>query len=208
MTDWIILRTSAGSTLRLVETLTDAGFEAWTPVEVREVLKGKNRAPTEQAMPILPEYVFARAEHLTELLAAAHSSGLPYRVWDRDLRRIVLRSYPKFSVFRLHDQVRPQPDRQLASLRQLEAELQVVTAKRRENARRKGPVPRFTAGEIVRTDGAGYEGLDLTVVESNEGKLVTVAREDWMWTVEISAWKLRRTDVPQASPEQAAALAA
>lgn len=200
MTDWCILRCASSQTLNLAASLSEAGFEVWTPREIREKRMGKKREIIEQEMPILPEWVFASMEDLTDLLNLSHSSGLPYRVWDKRLRRIVLRDHPRFQVFRMHGTVRPQADNVLAPLRELEAALSAALLRRRERARCKGPAPRFEAGQIVRVDG-GFEGLNLKVAEANQGKVVKLTHPDWMWTVEISAWRLSDIQLSQAPPE-------
>lgn len=207
MGDWIILRCAGSSTLQLARSLAEAGFEAWTPVEVRSKLVGRKRERIEQAIPILPNYVFAPADRLADLLALARSPSQTHQVWDSQARRMVTKGHPWFEVFRLHGKVRPQTERDLASLRALEADLANLAEARRAQAKQKGPAPKFNAGDVVRVEG-GFEGLRLTVVEPNEGKVVKLSHPDWMWTVEISAWKLRDVQLSQASPEQGAALAA
>lgn len=205
--DWCILRTAGSCTLRLAESLAEAGFDVWTPVETRSKLVGRKRERVEQRMPILPNYVFAKADRLGELLALSRSSAQTYQTWDSAQRRMVAKGHPWFEVFRLHGKVRPQSDRDLASLRSVEADLARIAQVRREKAQRKGPAPRFLAGQVVRVEG-GFEGLRLTVVEPNAGKVVKLSHADWMWTVEISAWKLQSVQISQAPPEQGAAIAA
>lgn len=202
--DWAILRCKGSSTLRLARSLADAGFGTWAPVELRSHLVGRQRKRVESEFPILPEYVFAPAHHLTDLLALSHSPSLNYRVWDSEQRRMVERGHPVFSLFRLNGQFRPIADRALNSLRELEASLDLVAQRRREQERQKGPIPRFTKGDEVRVDG-GFEGLVLTVAAPNVGKMVQLAHPAWMWTVEISAFKLKAIQVSQALPERAAA---
>lgn len=205
---WCILRTSSSQTLNLAASLTDAGYEVWAPTELREKRIGKARKVTEQSFAIMPSFVFARMKHLADLLLLSHSPTLNYRVWDSEQRRMVVKGHPAFSVFRSNGQVRPQTDASLTDLRTLEASLQKAAERRREQAKQKGPTPRFKAGQVVKVDGGGFEGLRLTVAEANEGKVVKLIHPDWMWTVEISAWKLRDVQLSQASPEQGTALAA
>jgi hypothetical protein len=206
---WCILRCSNGKTLELAASLTDAGFEAWSPVEVRMRLAGRKRGLVEQAVPILPAgYVFAPYRYVGELLALSHSPTLNYQVWDSGKRRMVTKGHPYFTVFRMNGVIRAEPDAGLRSLRALEASLAEAAERRREAIKQKGPVPRFEEGQTVRVVGAGFDGLDLRVAESNDGKLVKLQHPSWMWEVEISAWKLQEVQVKDQSPEQAAAQAA
>lgn len=210
MTDWCILQCSPSATLNLAVSLGEDGYGVWAPAETREIRKGKARDLVEVEMAILPRYVFARAHHLADLLELSRSPSLQYQVWDAELKRMVTKGHPHFSVFTLHGSARPLSDKALAPLRQLEEQLQAVTARRRErraNANRKGPAPTFKAGEIVKVDG-GYEGLRLEVAEDNEGRVVKVNHPDWMWPLNICAWKLQRIQLDHASPAEGAALAA
>ncbi len=205
MTDWYILRVAGSGTLRLASSLNEAGFGCWCPVEVREVLIGRKREPVEKEIPILPEYVFAKSENLHALLALSHSPSLNYRVWDKVSRKMVDKGHPPFSVFRVHGRYHPVTDASLSPMRALEARLAEVAERRRQRALTNEPLPKFAAGEVVRVDGGGFEGLQLTVAEANEGKMVKLVHPAWMWTVEISAWKLRDVQLSQGSHEQVAA---
>lgn len=207
-TDWVILRCSGMNTLKLADSLHAAGFDVWTPREVRERLAGRARELIEQETPILPEYVFARFDHLSAMLALSRSPTLNYQVWDNERRRMVTKGRPHFWLFQCNGGIRPIPDASLAGLRALEAELIVATERRREANKQKGPAPRFEAGQTVRVDGSGFDGLDLTVSETNEGKMVKLTHPNWMWTVEISAWKLQQVQLEGRLPEQAVAKAA
>src|SRR5690606_10397560 len=104
--------------------------------------------------------------------------------------------------------IRAEPDMGLRALRELEADLAALTERRREATKQKGPAPRFKVGQEVRVIGAGFDGLNLTVAENNDGKLVKLAHPSWMWTVEISAWKLKEVQVREDLPEQVTAKAA
>lgn len=191
MMRWIILRCSGTKTLGLAKSLTEDGYEAWSPVELRERLAGRERKTVERKVPILPGYVFAPDRHLTALLELSHSPALTYQVWDSEQRRMVTKGHDFFTVFRANGQIRPVADAGLSPLRELEESLQRAALRRREEAKHQGPAPQFKAGQIVRVEGGGFDGLDLTVVEDNSGKAVKLTHPEWMWTVEISAWKLR-----------------
>lgn len=199
---WIILRTAPRSTLRLADTLNAAGFEAWTPRETRERLTGKRRDLTEFEAAILPQYVFADQEREAELLAMARAPEAGHIAWDAKLRRMVARGIPHFSVFKSDGRPKVLDDRALGAMRRLEAELREQAERRilRRMARilPKGPPPKFTAGQQVVVDGA-YEGLTLTVAENNEGKLVKLSHPDWLWPIEISAFKLEAVQLSRSA---------
>jgi hypothetical protein len=89
---WCILRTSGGRTLALADSLTRAGFEAWSPRKtlkrakpgVKPRLDG-TRPTVEVDTPILPTFVFARARDLGVLAQVACADITPH---------------PAFSIFR------------------------------------------------------------------------------------------------------------
>jgi hypothetical protein len=201
---WCILRTSSTRTLALAASLSEAGYEAWTPTEKRARLAGADRKLVEQELAILPGYVFARIARVSDLLALARSPSLAYQVWDSDRRKMVTKGHPHFSVFHQQGQVRGQSEVSLAPLRAIEASLQRDAERRRTKNAEKGDPPRFEEGQIVRVNRAGYEGLELRVAERNVGKDVTLSHPDWMWDLEISAWQLERIQLEQ----RATALAA
>ncbi|MDO7841094.1 hypothetical protein [Sphingomonas immobilis] len=208
---WCILRTSAAKTLPLVQSLADAGYEVWAPTETRVRLAGRDRKQVEQDVAMMPCYAFARIAHLADLLALSRSPALTYQVWDADLRRMVTKGHPFFSVFHEKGAVRPQSDASLAPLRALEAALAELAERRRDKARmkalQKGEPPKFTAGQIVRVDG-GFNGLSVVVAETNRGKNVKLTHPDWMRPVEICAWKLADLQVETTTSSSTAALAA
>lgn len=194
---WCVLRCSNCKTLELAASLTDAGFEAWSPVirEVRHV--GEQRTREEFAVPLMPGgYVFARADRLPDLLALSHSPALQYQVWDSAQRRMVVRGHPAFHVFRGGDH-RFVPDRDLEPLRRLE-----------RKPRQKHIERTFHVGERVRTDEAGFEGLNGVILEVR-AKTVVVAF-GWL-EPEIPTWAVRPLDDPaqvqvcDAQPERDAA---
>jgi transcription antitermination factor NusG len=205
---WFILRTSGSQTLALAASLTEVAFEVWTPVETRLRLVGRKRERIEQEVAILPGYVFADMGCLQEMLSLSRSPALGYRVWDPERRRMVAKGHPYFTVFHPNGKIRAQSDLSLAPLRALEEGLAKLSERRRERELTKGSPPKFNAGEIVRVGSGGFEGLQLVVAESNDGKTVKLMHPDWAWPVEISAWKLHAIQVANGSPARAADLAA
>lgn len=179
MTDWCILRCSGTSTLRLADSLTDAGLEAWTPV-TREIRRPTGQRTREEvAVPLMSGYVFARSTHLHALLALSRSPVPQYQVWDSDQRRMVTKGHP---WFRLFSAVRFVPDRELEPLRRLERKPRPQRIERT-----------FAIGERVRTDEAGFIGLTGTVTGVN-GKIVTVAFGTWRLEPTFPSWALRPLD--------------
>ncbi len=208
MEPWCVLRCSAARTLQLVASLREAGFAAWTPVETVVKLLGKARRPGEVEKPILSEHVFVPFENLNEMLSLARRPTLNFRVWDTDTQQMVTKGHPHFSVFRQHGHIRPLPERSLTPLRELEAKLHALTERRRDEIKLAGPSPKFAKGQMVRITGAGFDGLNLTVLEANDGKTVKLCHPNWTWIVEISAWKLQPIQLHGGLPEQATAKAA
>lgn len=72
MTPWCILRVGGRHTLRLAASLAEDGYEVWTPVETRRVRVPRMNARRVVRLPLMPGFVFARADQLTELLNLAH----------------------------------------------------------------------------------------------------------------------------------------
>lgn len=79
MSDWIILRCAGRSTLPLVQSLGEDGFEVWSPVETitKRVPRMNARFKVEAAM--MPSYVFARRAHLVDLIQLAALPVKPRR---------------------------------------------------------------------------------------------------------------------------------
>lgn len=187
---WIILRTAPSSTVRLAEALAFHG--AWTPTETRIGRAGRARSRRQYQGPVLPMFVFAPSHTLKEMLALSHSPALTYLSWDAEQQRMVTRGYPFFTVFQVKGEYPRVPDRSLEPLRLIEAKLRIGFAKQMEAERRTGEPPRFDAGTVVRVSEDGpYAGLDLVVIERNEGKLVKLSCPGWVHPLEVSAWGLQ-----------------
>jgi len=186
--DWCILRTGGGSTLQLAKSLAEAGYEAWTPVE--SALKKpklvefdpwprKLPPPKQVTQPMIPTFVFARGEHVIDLLKLSRSPALNYRVWDAEQRKMVVRGHPGFSVFCSFDGT-PQliRDRDLDALR--------LSERRRKP---RGKVRPVSIGDRVRLTGGSFEGLR-GVVEAVRGKFAEVAFPGFRMPATIGCWLL------------------
>lgn len=196
--DWCILRCSNCKTLELARSLNDAGFEAWTPVEVIQLRARRGHKREEIKVPLLASFVFADAARLGGLLALSHSPTLNYQVWDSEQRRMVTRGHPYFRLFRPHGEIRFIPDNELAGLR------------KRDQSRRPLGKPRaFEVGAYVRCTEGSFAGLN-GVVEQCRGGYATVTIDDWSIPARIATWLLhpaiddnRTVHVSGASSEQA-----
>lgn len=162
---WCILRCSGPNTLPLLTSLTKAGFEVWTPVELitRRVPKANVKRRLENAM--LPSYLFAAADRLIDLIQLANTPGKDHR---------------DFRVFKQLDRFPLIADATLAPLRLEE--------------RRKKPAPEgLKAGDDVRmTDGA-YAGLR-GVVEKGGSKFAVVRVPGFQMSLKIAAYYLLRDE--------------
>jgi hypothetical protein len=175
---WCILRTSGSRTLTLRRALADAGFEVWTPTEENVKREGPGRKRVPEASAITPSFVFARFDRVRELAALSRAQAQTYQVWDAELRRMVIKGIPHFTVFRHNGAYPKVADRALDPLRVIE-----------QRSKPKGKARTFVVGEEVRYPEAGFEGLPGTV-EGTKGKFVLVAFEGLPITVQIEARSL------------------
>lgn len=147
---WCILRTSGRSTLRLAKSLTDDGFEVWTPVETRSIRKPRDTVRRKVVMPLMPSYIFARAKHLVDLLEIANQTVRP--------RRGHSPTHASFSVMHWNDSIPVIGDRQLDQVRKLEA--------------RRMPVAKASAFKLgvevkVKMEGGSFAGMQGRVERSD-----------------------------------------
>lgn len=163
---WCILRTKGSNTLRLASSLILEGIPAWTPVEVQLRKKHSDRPAAEVMVCVMPTYVFAAAERLTDLFRMGAS---PVAIT------------PSFSVLRHHDRVPLVADRDLTALRAIE----------RKAAAKHQPV-RFDKDDSVRATDGPFQGLTGQVIEDTKGKFTLVAFPGFNIPVEFSSWKLEK----------------
>lgn len=148
---WCILRTSPGRTLTLARSLADAGYDVWTPTEtVVQQRKTRQKAAIEREAPIMPTFVFVRANRV------------------RDLQRVLalpVNPHPQFSIFRYAGGVPLVADAEIVGLRAAEER-----AKRRAmKSKRKS----FDIGERVRANDGAWTGLS-GIIEGVDGKFALV----------------------------------
>lgn len=148
MNTWIILRTRGAYTLSLCQSLAWASIEAWSPAETIINRNGESRSRRKRRIPVMPSFVFARAEHKAELQAIKEALTSPH---------------PEFwFMHRRSGGIAEIDDCELDPLRVVEQ-----SAKPREEVRQ------WKNGERVRYPAAGFEGL-VGVVEGRKGKLTLV----------------------------------
>lgn len=158
---WCVLRTSSRSTLRLAKSLTEDGFEAWTPEQVVQAKiperqrkrNGPKTKPRAEAM--LPSYVFARVDRFGELVALSRRTVEP---------RMGAKGHSAFSIPQLAGRYMLMTEPQLQALRTLEAKNR-IRAQREAQRRAAQSFPKG-ASVIVLPDGGIVSGLRGTVRKS------------------------------------------
>lgn len=191
MSDWIILRTSGRTTMRLAESLAKDGYEVWTPIETRTVRIPRMNVRRDLTEAIMPSYVFAHAQHLVELLELANMPVKPRR--GAGLREP---AHSGFSVMHAFGGIPSVTDRNLEALR--DREVMAVPRKRRKA---------FQVHDVVRVIKGSFEGMT-GIVEKSDGKEAQV----WLtlfgrhFKAKIPAFLLKLDDIRQ--QESVARLAA
>lgn len=171
--DWCILRTGASRTLSLVTSLQAAGFDVWSPVQTLTRRRGPARERVEYAAPIMPTFVFARADRRHDL---ARLAGLPFS------------EHPSFSVFRHLGTIPTIGDAEIAEARRIE--------ERGKRVSRMGQRQAFTIGQPVKVKEGPGAGLSGEVVRDGDGKFVLVAFAGI--NLKIGAWLLGTDEVQDA----------
>lgn len=176
MNQWCILRCAGRSTLKLAERLDAAGIPAWTPIETIKRRPPRSKVWERKLAPVLPTFVFAAADRLSQLIRLADDYSTRQRppfIGDE-----LGQTTPDFSVFRHHDRFPLVDDRELSALRAAE---------------RKGTpidtLPRFNTGDRVTTDNESFQGLT-GIVEKKRGKFILVAFPGFAMPVTISPLNL------------------
>jgi transcription antitermination factor NusG len=165
---WIILRCSGRSTIGLAESLTKDGYEAWTPVETRTVRVPRANAKREIRNPIMPSYVFARLEHLVDLIQLAAMPVKPRR--GAGLREP---AHADFSVLHCFDKIPVVADKDLTELRRIE--IKRTPVKKAERA--------FRSGALVRVNGGSFGGMSGEVQRSDRAHTIVCFSN--RWTVKV-----------------------
>lgn len=153
--DWCILRTSGPRTLAVARSLATAGYDVWTPSQVSSRRRPRSKVAVEYEAPILPTFVFARADRLIDLLRV---TSLP------------INPHPAFSVFRFHDRAPLIADAEIEGLRQYERRCNELAQRKRAKAHRR----EFSIGENVSVQDGAWQGLS-GIVEGGDGKQARVS---------------------------------
>lgn len=172
---WCILRTSGGNTLSLARSLRKAGFEVWTPEKVHRRRRPRSKETIDIDLPILPTFVFARADRVADLQAAAVA---------------VISPHPAFSIFRHAGRIPLVADREVRGLRDEEERARI--------AHLRGQRREVALGSRVQVDSQAFGGLT-GVVEASDGKHAMVSFGG-SFRVKIEAWLLRTDEVQTAQP--------
>lgn len=156
---WCILRTSGPRTLPVAKSLAAAGFEVWTPVETNDRRRPRSKVRIEFDAPIMPTFVFARADRLRDLEEAAVAPT---------------NEHPPFSVFRWAGKIPLVSDAQIASLRAAEDRATARTEAAHRRDRLQADRKFFNPGEQVKVTEGSFSGLS-GMVEDGDGKFTFVA---------------------------------
>lgn len=178
--DWIILRTQGRSTLTLAETLCKDGFDVWTPAHKQIVRIPRMNVKREITLPILPSFIFARSDHLHELLQLEKMPMKARRVvpeFRRDMPNEA-RYHRNFHVFRYLDSIPMIADRHLDPLR----------VKEREAVPKKARA-RFDRGAGVSVNNGPFQGLKGRVERCRSGYALVIF-DDWKRPVQIPTFLL------------------
>jgi transcription antitermination factor NusG len=152
---WCILRTGSADTLRALKSLSEAGVTVWTPTEKRFGKMPRTQAPFDKTTALMPSYLFARAEHVTELLRLAMAPG---------------GEHPRFSVFRYGEGIPLIADAELNPLREEEDRKGRVFDRWRRRGR-KGP--KLQPGTHVRMPEGPFAGIG-GIVQDVQGQFTLV----------------------------------
>jgi transcription antitermination factor NusG len=170
---WIILRTAPASTLNLAKSLTDAGFEVWTPIEEQVRRLARQRKEVERKVPIMPTFVFARDVHQVELSLLAGRA---------------LKAQPSFSIFRHAGRIPVIKDASLGQLRSAEVQAEKRAEARRSAIKRKERC-QLSKGTTVTVESGAFAGLT-GVVERTKGSFAVICFGG-RYEFEISSWLLK-----------------
>ncbi len=173
---WLILRTAGGKTLKLAETLREDGYEAWSPVETRNIRIPRANVRRTVLLPIMPTYVFARAYHLIDLLELAAMPVKPRRRANQP-------AHPSFSVLHVHDKIPLVSDMSLEGLRYIEF----------KKTPRKKALEALKPGSEVAIEGGSFGGMKGKVERSDT--VHTLVSFSDTFSVKISTCLFERNDL-------------
>lgn len=163
MSDWCILQTQGPRTLALAESLCRSGFDVWAPVKTIQKRRPRSNQRRDMSVALLPGYVFARVEYLTDLLMEASHP---------------VSQHPAFKVFKYGGRFPLVSERSLDSLRKIE--------------RRSLPekvARQFKNGETVRITEGGFAGLT-GIVKTGNGRYTMVLFPGFSMPIKVKSMLL------------------
>lgn len=167
--DWCILRMAAPRTITVVQSLTRAGFDVWTPTDWVPCRMTKARKRRKRPEPLLSTFAFARADHLPDLIAIMASP---------------VAQHPDFSILRHGDGFALIEDQELEALRTFEKDTQRATD-------RSQPAPVFKIGDRVALPNRDAFASMNGVVEAVEGKFYVLVFPGSTLRIKADAWEMK-----------------
>ena len=152
---WCILRTAGPRTLPLTRSLAAAGFDVWTPVQTGTRRKPRSQVTTEFEAPIVPTFVFARADRLNDL---------------RRIASLPVKPHPAFSVFHSFDRAPLIAGAEIEGLRHYERRCNEIATRNKAKAHRR----EFAIGDAVNVLDGAWQGLS-GIVEGGDGRQARVS---------------------------------
>lgn len=177
MTNWIILRCSGRDTLKLSDSLAEDGLETWAPVVIEKRTVPRMNAKREVRLPMMAGFVFAKAEHLYDLL---EMERMPVK--KRRGKGLSKPAHAGFTVFHFNDGIPLVADRELNALRRI--------ARRRTVAPKSAPLKRYQQVKALEGSGA-YQGMSGRVEQSNERETVVCFGGGLLGTVKLATCLLK-----------------
>jgi hypothetical protein len=155
---WCILRTAGRMTLKLAKTLSEDGFEAWTPIETRKIRVPRSNVRRDVQAPIMPSYVFVRSDRLLDLLVMERMPVKPRRGsgWGEP-------AHAEFTVMRFSGDIPLIADHDLGALRRLEQKRELDRIRMSKAA----PLPKGVSVKVREGSHSSWSGMIGRVVRSN-----------------------------------------
>ena len=183
---WCILRSASTDTLPLVKSLTNAGYNVWTPTERRTGRMPRTRTEYDKTFALMPSYAFADATAIDDLLKLA---------------MVPNRKHPSFTIFQHDGGIPLIADTDLGGLREEEARCDAVYDRHKKKTT-KGP--HFDEGAIVGANSGGFEGLSGVVV-GEAGQFTLVSFDGYHKPIKISSLLLHEDMASDEMPENGTA---
>lgn len=111
--DWLILRVASRHTMSLAKSLSQDGYDVWTPIQVQRVRVPRVNARRIVTEPLLKGFVFARCAHKADLARMSHVPG----------------RYASFTVVQEFGEIAEIRDHELDGLRWIEGRVNVTAKK-------------------------------------------------------------------------------